>query len=81
MSLLEEKDEEQKEALNDHLERLHLKVLKHDIKIVMEDFNVQVGKEHSFAGHAVTRSVEALLYKPEGCGLDSQWCHWNSSLT
>jgi hypothetical protein len=32
-------------------------------------------------GHAVTQLVEALRYKPEGCGFDSQWCHWNFSLT
>jgi hypothetical protein len=25
--------------------------------------------------------VEALRYKPEGRGIDSRWCHWNSSLT
>jgi hypothetical protein len=25
--------------------------------------------------------VEALCYKTEGCGFDSQWCHWNFSLT
>jgi hypothetical protein len=25
--------------------------------------------------------VEALHYKPEGSGIDSQWCHWNFSLT
>jgi len=23
----------------------------------------------------------ALLYKPEGRGFDSRWCHWNFSLT
>jgi hypothetical protein len=23
----------------------------------------------------------ALRYKPEGNGFDSQWCHWNFSLT
>jgi hypothetical protein len=23
----------------------------------------------------------ALHYKPEGRGFDSQWCHWNLSLT
>jgi hypothetical protein len=32
-------------------------------------------------GHAVAQLVEALCYKPEGRGLDSQWCHWNFSLT
>jgi hypothetical protein len=28
-----------------------------------------------------TELVEALRYKPEGCGFDSPWCHWNFSLT
>jgi hypothetical protein len=31
--------------------------------------------------HAVAQLVEALLYKPEGRGFDSRWCHWNFSLT
>jgi hypothetical protein len=25
--------------------------------------------------HAVVQLVEALRYKPEGRGFDSQWCH------
>jgi hypothetical protein len=29
----------------------------------------------------VAQLVEALLYKPEGRGFDSRWCHWNFSLT
>jgi hypothetical protein len=32
-------------------------------------------------GHAVVQLVEALRFKPEGCSFDSQWCHWNFSLT
>ena len=32
-------------------------------------------------GDAVAELVEALRYEPEGGGLDSQWCHWNFSLT
>jgi len=32
---------------------------------------------HAVQGHAVVQLVEALRYKPEGHGLDSQWCHWN----
>jgi hypothetical protein len=32
-------------------------------------------------GHAVAQLVEALRYKPEGCGIDSRWCQWNFSLT
>jgi len=32
-------------------------------------------------GHAVVQLVEALRYKLEGRGFDSQWCHWNFSLT
>jgi hypothetical protein len=25
--------------------------------------------------------VEALRFKPEGHGINSQWCHWNFPLT
>jgi hypothetical protein len=32
-------------------------------------------------GYAVAQLVEALRYKPQGRGLDSQWCHWHFSLT
>jgi hypothetical protein len=32
-------------------------------------------------GHPVAQLVDALRYKPEGHGFDSQWCHWNFSLT
>ena len=32
-------------------------------------------------GNAVAQLVEALRYKPEGCGFDSRWCHWNLSST
>ena len=32
-------------------------------------------------GHAVAQLVEALRYKSEGRGFDSQWCDWNFSLT
>jgi hypothetical protein len=31
---------------------------------------------HISLGHDVAQLVEALCYKPEGCGLDSQWGHW-----
>jgi hypothetical protein len=31
-------------------------------------------------GHAVAQLVEALRYKPEGRGFDSQWCHWNDTM-
>jgi hypothetical protein len=30
-------------------------------------------------GHAVENLVEALRYKPEVRGFDSQWGHWNFS--
>jgi exonuclease III len=43
-----EKVEEQKDAFYELLERLYLKAPKHDIKIVMGDFNVKVGKENGF---------------------------------
>jgi len=32
-------------------------------------------------GYMVVQLVEALHYKPEGRGFDSQRCHWNVSLT
>jgi hypothetical protein len=32
-------------------------------------------------GYVVAQSVEALRYKPEGCGFDSRWGHWNFSVT
>jgi hypothetical protein len=32
-------------------------------------------------GFAVAQLVEALCYKPEVCGFDSRWCHWNFLLT
>ena len=32
-------------------------------------------------GYAVAQLVEALCYKPEGRGFDSQRCHWNFSST
>jgi len=32
-------------------------------------------------GYTVVQLVEALHYKPEGCGSDTGWCHWNFSLT
>ena len=35
----------------------------------------------TFRGTAVAQLVEALRYKSEGRGFDSQWCHWNFSLT
>jgi hypothetical protein len=31
--------------------------------------------------YAVAQLVEALCYKSEGRGFDSQWCQWNFSLT
>jgi hypothetical protein len=31
--------------------------------------------------HVVALLVEALRYKLEGRSFDSQWCHWNFSLT
>jgi len=33
-----------------------------------------------FKGHTVVQLAEGLRYKPEGCGFDSRWCHWNFSL-
>ena len=35
----------------------------------------------SLLNFSVAQLLEALRYKPEGCGFDSRWCHWNFSLT
>jgi hypothetical protein len=32
-------------------------------------------------GHAVAQMVEALRYKPEGCGFDCRLGRWDFSLT
>jgi len=42
---MEEKDELQK----DDLERIYMKIPKHDIKVEMGDFNAKVGKESGLA--------------------------------
>jgi len=34
-----------------------------------------------YVGHAVAQLAEALCYKLEGRGIDSQWCHWDFLLT
>jgi hypothetical protein len=31
--------------------------------------------------YAMALLVEALRYKPEGCGFNSRWRHWDFSLT
>jgi hypothetical protein len=36
---------------------------------------------HTFTFLCSGAEVEALRYKPGGRGIDSQWCHWNPSLT
>ena len=45
----EEKDEIQKDDFYEDLERIYMKVPKHDIKVVMGDFNAKVGKEPGLA--------------------------------
>ena len=42
---------------------------------------LSLSKYLSMSGYAVVQLVEALLYKSEGRGFDSRWCHWNFSLT
>jgi hypothetical protein len=41
----------------------------------------KIGGHIGLYGVAVAQLVEALCYKPERCGFDSQWCHWNFLLT
>jgi hypothetical protein len=47
------------------------------------NLNLEVIKKYHVMveGHAVVQLVEAVRYKPEGRGSNSQWCHWNFSLT
>ena len=47
---------------------------------ISEDFTY-VSVIYIWFGHAVVLLVEALCYKQEGRRFDSQWCHWNFSLT
>jgi hypothetical protein len=45
-----------------------------------QTYNIQcfpIEREVFCVGHAVAQVIEALRYKPEGRGFDSQWCHWN----
>ena len=45
------------------------------VKIICEQYGIPK------CAHTVAQLVEALLYKPEGRGFDSRWCHWDFSLT
>ena len=45
----EEKDEIQKDDFYEDLDRIYMKVPKHDIKVVMGDFNAKVSKEPGLA--------------------------------
>jgi endonuclease/exonuclease/phosphatase family metal-dependent hydrolase len=49
----EDKEEEIKSAFYDKLDRLYLRVPKHDIKIIMGDMNAKIGKNHRvpYVGH------------------------------
>jgi hypothetical protein len=42
---------------------------------------VNVKKLLNIEGQMMAQLVEALRYKPEGCGFDSLWRNWNFSLT
>jgi len=42
---------------------------------------VELCKECTLSGHAVTQLAAALRYKPESRGFDSRWCHWNFTLS
>jgi len=40
-----------------------------------------LGSDKLWGTLLVAQLFEALRYKSEGCGFDSQWCQWNFSLT
>jgi hypothetical protein len=47
-------------------------------RIITKNTGARVLNKHEDkACHAVAQRVKALLYKPEGRGFDSRWCHWN----
>jgi len=52
--------------------------------VLLFPLDVQTGKSTEKLRYGCniqhTQFVEALLYKPEGCGFDSRWGHWNFSL-
>jgi hypothetical protein len=48
---------------------------------VFLSLSLKIPREYLKLGHAVAQLVEELLYKPEGRGFDSRWCHWNFSVT
>jgi len=50
-------------------------VLVNILMIKIDDVSVRC------VGHQVVQLVETLYLMSEGHGLDSQWCHWNFSLT
>ena len=53
-----------------------------NIDIMQEDCHVvYYGMYSVVGGHTVVQLVEALHYELAGHGFDSQWCHWNFSLT
>ena len=54
----EEKDEIQKDDFYEDLERMYLKVPKHDIKVMMGDFNAKVGKEPGLAPNVGKYSLQ-----------------------
>jgi hypothetical protein len=51
-----------------------------DVKLLMIPMGINF-VSHSYAIRARGGVVaKALLYKPEGRGFNSRWCHWNFSL-
>ena len=53
----EEKDEIQKDDLYEDLERVYMKAPKHDIKVVIGNFNGKVGKEPGLAPNVGKHSL------------------------
>jgi hypothetical protein len=53
-----------------------LETLRTSYVVGNKDFAKEM-KNNKYCGGAV---VESLRYKPEGRGIDSQWCQWNFSM-
>jgi hypothetical protein len=46
-----------------------------DIITAPSDVTSFISRTFKYIGQAVAQLVEALHYKPKGCGFDFRWCH------
>ena len=54
------------------------------VQLIQEKSNTGLSYAHTSTwrgGQALAQLVEALIYRPKGCGFDFRCCHWDFSLT